>query len=277
MRALLGKLAGRGAAHWLPWVGLALLVAILLGAKLMGSLVSRDDTWERIQRDGVLRVGMDASYPPFEVMGGEGRYEGLDVDLATALAARWGVEVVFVDVSLDGLYDALAQEKFDLIISALPYDRTMTRDVAYSASYVNAGQVLLAHRDAGVQSWNDMAGRRLGVELGAEAHQLAQQLARDGGQDVEIVAEREAADLLAALEKGRVDAVLCDRISAAMYLKDDSDLMVVGSPLSDEPFVIAARPDAIALMRAVDEALQVWRADGWLDSLEDRWLGTASR
>ena len=85
---------------------------------------------------------MDASFPPFEVVDGDGRFVGFDVDLATALAERWGVGVRFVDVHFDGLYDALQADKFDLIISALPYDRTMTRDVAYSVSYYDAGELL---------------------------------------------------------------------------------------------------------------------------------------
>ena len=50
---------------------------------------------------------MDASYPPFEVVDEQGSYRGLDVDLAQALASRWGVEVAFVNIAFDGLYDAL--------------------------------------------------------------------------------------------------------------------------------------------------------------------------
>ncbi|MHB0856953.1 MAG: substrate-binding periplasmic protein [Anaerolineae bacterium] len=272
-----GRLAHSRVARWLPWIVLALAAALFMGPRIVQKLRAQDQTWERVQREGVLRVGMDASYPPFEVMGGEGQYVGLDVDLARALAERWGVQVVLVDVHLDGLYDALAAGKFDLIISALPYDRTLTRDVAFSESYVNAGHVLLAHRDAEIRAWSNLADRRLGVELGAEAHQLAQQLARDRSVPVEIVALREADDVLAALVEGRVDAVLCDRIRAATYLHSVPGLETAGPPLSDEPFVIAARLDATVLMRAVNEALQAWRADGWLDALEDHWLSAAPR
>ena len=99
--------------------------------------------FERILASGVLRVGMDASYPPFETENADGTCAGYDVDLARALAARWGVRAEFVNVHLDGLYDALRAGKCDVIISAIPYDRTMTRDVLYSTAYLNAGLVLV--------------------------------------------------------------------------------------------------------------------------------------
>ncbi len=75
------------------WVGLAAaLVALALWlahGPLGDMLLARDETWARIQRDRVFRVGMDASYPPFEVVNEAGN-SSLCVDLARALAERWG-------------------------------------------------------------------------------------------------------------------------------------------------------------------------------------------
>ncbi|MFN3761678.1 MAG: transporter substrate-binding domain-containing protein, partial [Anaerolineae bacterium] len=63
---------------------------------------------------------MDASYPPFESIDGEGNLVGLDVDLGRELAARLGVEAHFVaNLSYDGLYDALTADQVDVLISAL--------------------------------------------------------------------------------------------------------------------------------------------------------------
>ena len=57
----------------------------------------RDRTWARIQREGVLRVGMDASYPPFEVVDAEGRFFGYDVDLARTPNGSPAIETVLRD------------------------------------------------------------------------------------------------------------------------------------------------------------------------------------
>lgn len=252
-------------------LGLALLIA--LASRLVGGALRRDEVWARIQREKVLRVGMDASFPPFEMVDAEGRFSGLDVDLALELGRRWSVEVRFVNVSFDGLYDALKMNKFDLIISALPYDRTLTRDLLYSPSYFNAGQVLLARGDdPALRSFDDLEGKSVAVELGSEAHQLVRRLARDKGMHIEILAEREPEGALALLRQGKADALVCDRVTAYAYLRDAEDLRLVGPPLTDEPYVIAARLDAPVLMEQVTQALEEWRANGLLDELLKKWL-----
>jgi hypothetical protein len=76
---------------------------------------------------------MDASFPPFEFWDGEGNLVGFDVDLGREIAARLGVRVEFVaNLSYDGLYDALAAEQVDVVISALYVDPTRMADFAYS-------------------------------------------------------------------------------------------------------------------------------------------------
>ena len=268
---LLGRLRGRG----LAWAALALglLILMALALRMVSGVLRRDEVWARIQRDKVLRVGMDASFPPFETVDAEGRFSGLDVDLATELGRRWGVEVRFVNVSFDGLYDALKMDKFDLIISALPYDRTQTRDLLYSPSYFNAGQVLLARGDdLRLRSFDDLEGKTVAVELGSEAHQLVRRLARDKGMHLEILAEREPEQTVALLRQGKADALVCDRVTAYAYMRNADDLRLVGPPLTDEPYVIAARADAPILMEQVTRALEEWRANGLLDELLRKWL-----
>lgn len=255
------------------WVVLAILALGLAALRTHGGLGGVDPTWERIHREGVVRVGMDASYPPFGVVDDQGRFSGLDVDLATALAERWGVGVQFVAVHFDGLYDALHADKFDLIISALPYDRTMTRDVAYSVSYYDAGQVLLAPAaDATIQSIADLDGRRCGVELGSEAHQLVRRLARDRGLTIEVVAAREADELPERLLAGELDGVVCDSLKAHEWTARWPDLWQVGPPLTSNPYVIATRLDSPELLNQVNTALHEWRATGYLAELQDRWF-----
>lgn len=141
----------RGMLHrqrWL-WAVLALACWALAGRILYNAWFSRgtDPTWERLQQSGVVRVCMEAAYPPFEAQDAEGRFSGYDVDLMQELARRWSVSVDFVNVHFDGLYDALLADKCDLVVSALPYDETLTEDVLYSPSYFNAGLLLAVRKD----------------------------------------------------------------------------------------------------------------------------------
>lgn len=259
--------------------GLALILALAWAMpRIVLPGVPGDASWSRIQRDGVLRVGMDASYPPFEWIDDQGMFQGFDVELSRALSERWGVDVQFVNVHFDGLFDALASSKFDLIISALAHDRTMTQDLVYSYSYFNAGQVIIVRSgDDSIASVADLKGMLVAVELGAEGHQLARQLVRDRGLALEILPMREQHEVVEALTAGDADALFCDRVTAHGFLHGRDGLVVLDPPLTDAPYVIAAPFGATTVIQQVNEALIAWREDGYLAELEERWLGQEMR
>ena len=156
-----------------------LLIAILLLGRALWLTVQGRSGLEEIRRRGVLRVGLDASFPPLEMLDAQGQVIGLDADIARAIAADLGVQVEFVNIGFDGLYDALKAERVDLLLSGLPVDPHLTQDVAYSVNYFNAGQVLVT-TDPAVQSLEDLTGQTVAVEWGSMADMAARRLTVDG-------------------------------------------------------------------------------------------------
>src|SRR5205814_10112584 len=151
-----------------------------------GSAVVRDEVYERIAARGTLRVGMDASFPPFEFGGQDQSLQGFDIDLANELAVRLQLRADFVTTGFDSLYPELAAEHFDIILSALPFDRTRTRDVAYSDIYLYGGEVLVVRADEPTMATlSDRRGRIVAVEFGSSAEVLAQQAERRSGYRVQ--------------------------------------------------------------------------------------------
>ena len=147
------------------------LLLVVVGVLLWRSAHrnNEDRVWERIQRSGVWRVGMAPSFPPFESLDENGQPVGYDVDLAQAIAACWGVEVSFQGIGFDGLLAALWAGKADSVISALPVDPRLARDVAYSIPYFEAGLLLVvAEGTTDIAAPDDLTGRRLAVEWGSE-------------------------------------------------------------------------------------------------------------
>lgn len=264
-------LSGERGRRWL--IALLGLVAVAVLVASLRGVIRRpeDETWARIQREGVMRVGLDPSFPPFEV-DNAGQIAGYDVDLARALAGRWGVTVQLVPIHFDGLIDGLLAEQYDAIVSAYPYDVRLTKDVAYSEPYFNAGQVLVVRDDettiAGV---GDLAGRRLAVEWGSggdlEARRLAQRVAGLG-----IVPFETPAAALDGLRGGQADAALVDAVSALGYIGKSGGVRVVGQPLTDERYIIVVRPDSRRLLEEIDSALIDFRQAGLFEELRTRWF-----
>lgn len=253
------------------WVVLAMAVLALLACLRWPG--EEDRSLQRVQQAGVLRVGLDASYPPFEEIDqSTGEIRGFDVDLARELGQRLGVEVEFVNSGWDGLYDALEAGRFDVVISGLVYDPWQTDRVAYSISYFNAGQVLVVREGEGdIVQVSDLKGRSLGVEIGSEGdvqgHELRKQL-----RDLDLRTYTAPDEVLQAVQEGEVDAGLVDSISAYQFIRAQGGVRIVGEPVSDELYVVAVRLKDKALLQAIDAALVEMRDDGTLTRLIDKWL-----
>src|SRR6266849_3058971 len=111
-------------------------VLILVGAILvLRSARASDLSLSRVKRAGFVVVGLDPSYPPFEVVNGEGQLDGYDVELSRELARRLGVHARLVAIDFGGIYDALDVGKFDVIVGGvtpLPGD---DQNVRYTHPY----------------------------------------------------------------------------------------------------------------------------------------------
>ena len=240
-----------------------------------------DAAWDRLRETRTLRVGMDASFPPFEAVVADGTLAGFDVDLAQELGRRLGVEVQFVaNLPYDGLYDALAVSRVDAIISALVVNPARMADFAYSTPYFDAGQVLVVRvREAGIEEIADLSGRTLAVEFGTQGDVEARKWARQA-PGLAIVPYQTAAEALAAVTAGEAEVALVDHVSALAAVRPadlsgsgvESRLRIVGTPVVEEPYAIAVRRESRYLLRAVNGVLAEMKADGTLEELVARWL-----
>ncbi|MFQ6058613.1 MAG: substrate-binding periplasmic protein [Anaerolineae bacterium] len=252
-----------------------------------------ETTWARIQREGVMRVGLDPSFPPFEYevasarspitiasVGFEpaasackegGSLVGYDVDLAHELGRRFGVRIQFVTVGFDSLYDGLMAGKYEAIISALPYDPRRTEDVAYSWVYFNAGQLLVVREgEMGIARVEDLAGKRVAVEWGSAGDVEGRRLARR--IKLELVPRGTPQEALEALKEGAVEAAIVDAVSAYGFIASQGGVKIVGPPVADEPYVIAVRLDSPVLLKEINEALKGMREEGVFEQLQARWF-----
>jgi ABC-type amino acid transport substrate-binding protein len=256
-------------------VAIALIAAALLLWQAVGS--ARDRVWDHIQATGQWRVGMDPSFPPFQNLDEAGQPVGFDVDLARAIAARWGVEVQISALGFDGLVDAVQAGRLDSAISALPYQPERTQDVAFSAAYFEAGLVLVTSSGStAVASVEDLAGRRLAVEWGSEGDVQARALRRRFPDLVLLPSDTPQAALLAVAE-GQADAALVDRVSALQFAATNSGVQISPQVVVSDPYVVVLPRKAPVLQEQVADALRALHADGTLDALTDRWFGVPSR
>jgi len=219
---------------------------------------------------GEMRIGVDASYPPFAVATANDLY-GLDIDLGQMLGERLGIPVRFVNMGFDGLYDSIRADQVDLVISALLIDPTRTAEVRYTQPYFNAGLVLVSNSTNYFDSMLAIPDHSLAYEFGSEADAQARLWARH----VQPF-ERQPYELpqyaLDALRLKLTDAVLADSVSFRLYMREHRDWSVQVAPVTDAPYAIATRIDRYEMWEAVNRALQALKEDGTLDEIIRQWL-----
>jgi ABC-type amino acid transport substrate-binding protein len=245
--------------------------AVALSA-LSGCTMGTANALERVQATGVLRVALDPAFPPFEFVDAEGELAGLDVDLAREIAGRLGVEAHFVTTGYDGLYDTLTVNRADVIISALYPDPSRMHAFAFSASYFNAGEVLVVPAASAIDGVEDLAGKQVVLVFGTEGHMLALKWERMMDTPPVLMTGDSPDTVISVLAAGKADAAIVDHVTAQMARAHTPDLRVLPPPLTDEPYTIAAREDDAQLLRAIESILQDMRASGELEALIQRWM-----
>lgn len=220
-----------------------------------------------IAQAGVLRAGVDLGYPPF---GGvdEGVQAGLDVDVAAALADRFGLRLEIVSVTTSDVVSALGSGTVDVVIAALPITDALLADVTFAGTYVTDGPVFFAPDSQGATlSIEALGGRPVGVQENSESYWLMEDALGEGATTT-FKSVREA---FLALEAGTVEAVVADGIVGAYIARDFPGIAFAGQAAAAKPLGVAVRKDATELEKAVRAALDQLAGDGVLGQLRSKW------
>ncbi len=258
-----------------PFARIHLILALLVLMNLLASVLipawMDDDTRRRIETTGVVRVGLDPAYPPFE-MEEEGQIVGFDVDLVQALAREIGVRVEFLPMGYDSLYDALVSGQIDLIVSSYPYSPELCRRERCTRPYFQAGQVLVVRAGSEIGGPGALRGKTVGVEMGSAGDALVKPWERAGSiaRRIPFFSPEEA---LEAVSAGEVDAAVVDRISALAFVLGRGGVEIRGPVLQDESFVAVVARRSVWLHHRVQRALRRLARDGTLAALEAHWCG----
>mgnify|MGYP003589542472 FL=1 len=168
-----------------------------------------------------LVVGMELAYPPFETTDSSNQPTGISVDLAKALGAKLGREVVIENIAWSGLIPALETGKIDLIISSMTITEERQKTIDFSDPYAMGNLALLIGNVSPVQSYVELAqpGRVLAVKKGSTGHVYAE---KNLPADNYRVFDKESACVLEVVQ-GKADAFTYDQLTIFRNWQDNLD------------------------------------------------------
>ena len=222
---------------------------------------------------GVLTVGSDIPYPPFESFDEDGAIVGYDVDIITEIADRLGLTVEWVDTDFDTIFTQLATGAFDVVVAAASISPERATQVSFTEPYYLSQQSLTVNTAATptIGDTTDLQqGDVVGVQTGTTgADWAAANLASIGVEVREFVA---IADAYIALEAGRVTGVVNDAPSAIAEVASRPGLAVVEVIDTGEHYGIAVDPNRPALLAAIEGAFADMLADGTYQDIYEAWF-----
>ncbi len=220
-----------------------------------------------IAEAGLLRVGVDEDYPPFA---GEdaGRVVGVDVDVASAIAERLGLEIDLVETAPEEVAERLESGEIDVALAALPITQAILADVSFAGSYMTNGPAFFSATET-TDTVSTLAGKRVGVQDGSMAYWM---LAGLYGEDA-VVTYPLLKDAIVDADDGNLDLVAGDAAVAAYIVRDYPSLRFVEQIGYADPLGVAVAKDADELEDIVRATLDELASDGTLATIRVKWLG----
>ena len=159
----------------------------------------------------VLRVGIDADYPPF------GYYQevnktflGFDVELIQGVARKMGyTKVNFVDLEFNNLLPSLQDGQVDAVISCMTITDERRKMVDFTEPYLISSNVVIGSVDTKATNLDAMKDKRIAAEVGSvhanQAKQYSQlKLVMDKKADFAIVDNHTAGFFITNFYNGKL-------------------------------------------------------------------------
>lgn len=223
-----------------------------------------------------LRIGMDLSYPPFEMLDASGRPDGAGVRMAGELAAHLGRRLQIVPMEFSGLIPALQTGNIDLVLSSMTATDERRKSIDFSEPYAFTGLSLLVAKNSDIQSADDL--KKPGRVIAAKAATTGETWAIDHlPQARRVVFEDQSACVLEVVQ-GRADAFIYDQLSIFNYAKQNPDTTRgLLKPFVEESWAIAVAKENDGLRGQVNDFIQTFRARNGFAGLGDQYLQEEKR
>lgn len=249
-----------------------MIMLIMVGCVGQGAPATLSPRLQQLQQRGSLIVGT-AITQPFEYYDSSGTLVGFDVDLMTLIAARLNVRIEWREMAFADLLPALSSGDLDVVIAAMYIRADREAVIDFTQPYLDTGLVMLVHADDdAIQTFEDLAGRTVGVKEGATGAAYAQRLLDEQGVDLQIRIYTDTIDSLEDLSAGRIDAVFNDRLNSLVYIRDHPDVRIQGEVFDPAALGIAVRTGDAELLAFLNDSLDALRAAGEIDRLFRQWI-----
>jgi polar amino acid transport system substrate-binding protein len=226
-----------------------------------------------IIKAGTLTMSINPTLPPMQFVDSKGELQGMRVELANECAKKLGLVPEYVRTEFATMIPGLAAKRWDMINTGIFFTEERAK-LMYMVPYEQAAISFLAAKGnpLGIKSIDDLAGKRISVELGGIEERRTREVARiveqKGLKAPTVMTFNNFAQAFQALRAGQSEAATCID-STAMYMQSQGDFTRAVSGVFPQTACFAFANKTLA--EAVIGALTDLRKDGYYDKLLEKY------
>ena len=225
---------------------------------------------------GKLTMSTNAAFPPYEMIADSGEFEGIDVEIADAIAKKLGLELKVDDMGFDAALLAVQEGKSDIVMAGVTVTDERLLVMDFSESYATGIQVIIVPEDSDITSVEDLEGKLIGTQRGTTGYIYASDTPENGGfGDENVIAYDNGITAVQALQNGQVDCVIIDSAPAQSFVDSNPGLKILDTEYVLENYAIGLAKGNAALLEAVNAALAELTADGTVQAIIDKYIPAA--
>ena len=238
------------------------------------SQTATDDSLQKVLDSGVLKMGLDDSFPPMGFRQEDNTIVGFDIDVATEVAKRMGVKLEPVVVNWKANIMELNAGNVDCLWNGFSIDEERKEKTNLSIPYMNNRMIFVVLEKSKYDSLASLEGKKIGLQNGSTVQKLISNSELNGK-----ITQMDYEDNVTAfmdLEAGTIDALFVDEVVADYIIsqKPEGTLRKLPDGLSEEQYAIGFRKEASdSLKNKVEETLLEMKVDGKLAEISTKWFG----
>jgi ABC-type amino acid transport substrate-binding protein len=240
---------------------------------------SADTVWAHIQETGVIRVGTDPTWPPYQMLDNSGNIVGFEVDIANECAERLGLTIEWNDVSFDSIILSVQQGTLDMGVSGFSITAERLDQVSFTVPHsTTLGQVVMlkSTMDAkGITTLDSLEDfKTLGIKVGVQSGNVQQQELQDAGVEIATWSESDSPfqDLVSA--NPTVQAVYAETPITTNWIAQFKSDGIEANAVYTHPYYPVAflvGKNSQKLLDKIDGVLTDMMFDGTIEQLRAEW------
>ncbi len=269
---------------------LALTLALIMVLGLFAACAKNEETNQ-------LVMATNAEFPPYEFKEGDA-FKGIDVEIATAIAEKLGMELVIEDVAFGSVLSGVAEGKYDMGMAGITVTEDRKKTMDFSDTYATGIQVIIVNDDSTIASLDDIFNfddngdpvslKNPDMKVGVQENTTGDiysssaisgwgfnDLNEDESVKVDrVVRYKTGAEAVSALKSGKIDCVIIDNEPAKSFVAANEGIHILEgeNEYAIEDYAICVKKGNSDLLNKINDALKALKADGTIDKIVEKYI-----